>query len=104
MDFTGEHGPTAALDLGCAVGGATFELASAFEQTMKKEGWMHYKAVMEGDISTTFTATVSTMKKEGWMHYKAVMEGDISATSRNVSKDTDMDANNVIEGGCEVVW
>ena len=29
-DFTGERGPPAALDVGCAVGGASFELARAF--------------------------------------------------------------------------
>ena len=33
-DFTGERGATLALDLGCAVGGATFELARAFEDVL----------------------------------------------------------------------
>ena len=33
-DFTGEKGETMALDVGCAVGGAVFELAQAFDNVL----------------------------------------------------------------------
>ncbi len=34
LDFTGEAGETLALDVGCAVGGATFELARSFQNVI----------------------------------------------------------------------
>ena len=33
-DFNGERGPTIAMDLGCAVGGASFELARSFDSVL----------------------------------------------------------------------
>eukprot|EP00199_Chlamydomonas_sp_CCMP681_P002508 CAMPEP_0119106282 /NCGR_PEP_ID=MMETSP1180-20130426/4020_1 /TAXON_ID=3052 ORGANISM="Chlamydomonas cf sp, Strain CCMP681" /NCGR_SAMPLE_ID=MMETSP1180 /ASSEMBLY_ACC=CAM_ASM_000741 /LENGTH=332 /DNA_ID=CAMNT_0007091583 /DNA_START=16 /DNA_END=1014 /DNA_ORIENTATION=- len=62
-----------ALDVGCAVGGASFELAKTFKQVigidyshafveaaqdMQQSGSREYEAALEGDIKATYTATV----------------------------------------------
>ncbi|GLI58723.1 hypothetical protein VaNZ11_000476 [Volvox africanus] len=72
-DFTGERVDPVALDLGCAVGGASFELARAFPhvlgidfskhfvdaaELMKSQGVCEFESVVEGDIKQKFTALV----------------------------------------------
>ncbi|PSC67344.1 4-mercaptohistidine N1-C-terminal domain [Micractinium conductrix] len=66
QDFTGERKPPLAIDVGCAVGGATFELARAFPH------------VLGIDYSQTFVNTANTMKERGWMRYRAVEEGALT--------------------------
>jgi len=73
QDFTGETGDTLALDLGCAVGGATFEMSKCFThvlgidsspelveaaQEMAVQGSRQYTAVLEGDITQQYTASL----------------------------------------------
>lgn len=53
-----------ALDLGCAVGRSTFELASRFT------------SVVGIDLSTTFIATANRMKAEGVIPFRRKDEGD----------------------------
>ncbi|KAG2451483.1 hypothetical protein HYH02_004081 [Chlamydomonas schloesseri] len=67
-DFTGERGDAVALDLGCAVGGAAFELARAFPH------------VLGIDYSHHFVDAANYMKDKGFCEYEAVVEGDIKAT------------------------
>ncbi|GFH07925.1 methyltransf_25 domain-containing protein, partial [Haematococcus lacustris] len=70
-----ERGDTLALDVGCAVGGASMELARAFTdvlgidyshafvaaaQGMARDGARQYEAVLEGELRLTYTATVPT--------------------------------------------
>ncbi|KAJ9510921.1 hypothetical protein QJQ45_027851 [Haematococcus lacustris] len=71
----GERGDTLALDVGCAVGGASMELARAFTdvlgidyshafvaaaQGMARDGTRQYEAVLEGELRQTYTASVPT--------------------------------------------
>ena len=72
--FPQEDLPNRALDIGCAVGRSSFELAREFEEVvgidfsqsfidtcnqLKEDGWMNYSVPEEGDISVSLTATVS---------------------------------------------
>ena len=66
-DFTGERPAPLALDVGCAVGGAAFELS--------KCGFGH---VMGIDASRAFVKAAETMRERGSMHYHAVAEGDLT--------------------------
>lgn len=66
QDFTGELGAPTALDVGCAVGGATFELARVFP------------LVVGLDYSQHFVDAASVMQATGRMPYTAVVEGDIT--------------------------
>jgi putative 4-mercaptohistidine N1-methyltranferase len=58
-------GPTRALDLGCAVGGAAFELTQTFDE------------VVGIDFSHQFVATANTMKTTGTMEYSILKQGHI---------------------------
>ena len=42
QDFTGELGDVAALDLGCAVGGGSYELAKAFPRVVGVDSSAHF--------------------------------------------------------------
>lgn len=46
-DFTGERGDWVALDLGCAVGGASFELARAFPHVLGIDYSKHFVEAAE---------------------------------------------------------
>ncbi|KAL4447393.1 hypothetical protein ABPG75_004612 [Micractinium tetrahymenae] len=67
QDFTGERGDPMAVDIGCAVGGASFELARAFPH------------VLGIDYSQHFVDAANTMKERGWMRYSSVEEGELTA-------------------------
>ncbi|XP_067850882.1 uncharacterized protein [Heptranchias perlo] len=74
--FTQQSGvPSRALDVGCAVGRASFELARVFQEVvgidfslsfvnacnqLKEKGQLPYCATTEGDLSTQHTAVVPT--------------------------------------------
>ncbi|KXZ55862.1 hypothetical protein GPECTOR_2g1413 [Gonium pectorale] len=64
-DFTGEHPEPLAVDVGCAVGGASFELARAFPH------------VLGIDYSAHFVEAAELMKARGFAEFEAVVEGDI---------------------------
>lgn len=68
QDFTGELGDVAALDLGCAVGGASFQLARAFPR------------VVGVDSSAHFIKAAQVLQKEHVLAYTTVEEGEITAT------------------------
>lgn len=81
QDFTGERGePATALDVGCAVGGAVFELARSFPH------------VMGIDYSHKFIDAALEMKARGQMQYTAVEEADIT-TTRLARVDDSIDRN-----------
>ncbi|GAX83216.1 hypothetical protein CEUSTIGMA_g10642.t1 [Chlamydomonas eustigma] len=98
QDITGERGETLALDIGCAVGGATFELARSFSnvlgidysqsfvdaaQEMKEVGSRDYIAVVEGEITRKYTATVPSDIERARAKF---MQGDACALPSNLSK------------------
>lgn len=56
-----------ALDVGCAVGGASFELAR------------HFREVVGIDFSRAFVQTAKLIKERGKLQYSAVREGDVTA-------------------------
>jgi len=56
-----------ALDIGCAVGGASFELAR------------HFREVVGIDYSRAFVQAAKLMKDRGKLQYTAVRESDITA-------------------------
>jgi 2-polyprenyl-3-methyl-5-hydroxy-6-metoxy-1,4-benzoquinol methylase len=60
--------PSNALDIGCAVGRAAFELARTFR---------HVTAI---DYSQSFVDTANTLKERGCMQYQALLEGEIMQT------------------------
>lgn len=66
QDFTGEREPPTALDIGCAVGGATFELAK-----------VGFSAVLGIDYSASFINAANQMKADGALEYECVEEADI---------------------------
>uniref|UniRef100_H2YG64 Methyltransferase domain-containing protein n=1 Tax=Ciona savignyi TaxID=51511 RepID=H2YG64_CIOSA len=68
-----ESVPNRALDIGCAVGGASFTLASKFDDVigidyshgfvktcnaLKETGSMEYDVIVEGELTTKHTATI----------------------------------------------
>jgi len=57
---------TKALDLGCAVGRSSFEMARTFQQ------------VIGIDLSQTFIDMANKMKQEGRVEYRLKVEGDIT--------------------------
>jgi putative 4-mercaptohistidine N1-methyltranferase len=63
--YSPESGNSRALDLGCAVGGAAFELTQNFDE------------VVGIDFSHQFIATANTMKSEGEMNYSILKQGHI---------------------------
>ncbi|KAF5830252.1 hypothetical protein DUNSADRAFT_14825 [Dunaliella salina] len=65
-DFTGERGGTLALDVGCAVGGSTFELSRAFTDCLGI------------DYSNSFIAAAQEMKHTGFRDYDATVEGELT--------------------------
>ncbi|CAD7704115.1 unnamed protein product [Ostreobium quekettii] len=65
QDFTGENGEVTALDVGCAVGGTTFELARSFPH------------VLGLDYSQKFVSAAKEMLLEGSMAYQTVVEGEL---------------------------
>jgi len=58
-----------ALDIGCAVGAAAFELATKFNE------------VQAFDYSKSFIAAAKTMQRDGKMSHSIRIEGDISETT-----------------------
>ncbi|PNH09921.1 hypothetical protein TSOC_003420 [Tetrabaena socialis] len=95
-DFTGERGDAVAVDVGCAVGGATFELARAFPhvlgidyshhfvdaaEVMKVRGFCEYEAVVEGELKQKFMAAVPTEVDRNRVRF---MQGDACALSANL--------------------
>ena len=65
FQFTQGRARRKALDLGCAVGRASFELAKAFEQ------------VTGIDFSARFIRVALQLKEKGNAHYELVEEGDV---------------------------
>jgi putative 4-mercaptohistidine N1-methyltranferase len=61
---TCEIAPRRALDLGCAVGGATFALARMCDE------------VVGIDLSSTFVAAAEALRRDGSLPYERVEEGD----------------------------
>ena len=57
-----------ALDVGCAVGGATFELAR------------HFCSVDGVDFSRAFVAAAESMQRDGQLSYRALVEGSRSSS------------------------
>ncbi|PRW60369.1 hypothetical protein C2E21_0705 [Chlorella sorokiniana] len=82
QDFTGEREEATAVDIGCAVGGASFELARAFPH------------VLGIDFSQHFVNAANTVKERGWMRYTAVEEGDITV-ERSAVVPEDIDRSRV---------
>lgn len=97
-NIDGELGETTALDIGCAVGGATFELARSFQhalgidyshafvqaaQDMRETGTRQYTAVVEGNISCTYTASVD---KEIPRSRTRFMQGDACSLPDNLAQ------------------
>ena len=70
-DFTGEREDPIALDIGCAVGGATFELTKC-----------GFKDVLGIDYSRAFVRAADTMRKEGSMPYHTLVEGRITVRAQ----------------------
>jgi tRNA G46 methylase TrmB len=66
-DFTGEREEPIALDVGCAVGGATFEMSS-----------VGFREVLGLDYSRAFVNAANTMKEHGSMQYVTVIEGSLT--------------------------
>eukprot|EP00953_Heterococcus_sp_UTEX-ZZ885_P036273 18694-Heterococcus_DN1.PRE.3 len=62
---SGKQDKLRALDVGCAVGGATFELARGFDE------------VVGVDYSAAFVAAAETMRTEGQLQYSRLAEGDV---------------------------
>lgn len=63
--MTQADAPSNALDIGCAVGRSTFELAKTF------------KNVVGIDFSQAFIDTCVTLKTYGKLHYQATTEGSL---------------------------
>ncbi|EFN59874.1 hypothetical protein CHLNCDRAFT_18766 [Chlorella variabilis] len=78
----GEAGEATALDVGCAVGGASFALARAFPH------------VLGIDFSQHFVDAANTMKERGWMRYTAAEEGELTA-ERVAAVPEDVDRSRV---------
>lgn len=74
-----ELGPKArVIDVGCAVGGATFVLAEYFESAVGM------------DFSHAFVNTANTLKQDGKLAYTFVVEGDITESAEaEIHPDTD---------------
>jgi putative 4-mercaptohistidine N1-methyltranferase len=69
-----------ALDVGCAVGGSTFELAA------------HFDEVIGMDFSNHFVDAANTMKKDGKMSYEILKQGNVfKSCETNLSDKIDRD-------------
>jgi len=66
-DFTGESPPPRAIDVGCAVGGATFELTKC-----------GFAGVMGLDYSKAFVLAATAMKETGAQEYCTATEGELT--------------------------
>ena len=66
-DFTGERPNPIALDIGCAVGGATFHLSKC-----------GFAAVLGLDYSHAFINAANVLKKDGMITYRTVVEGKLT--------------------------
>jgi 5-histidylcysteine sulfoxide synthase/putative 4-mercaptohistidine N1-methyltranferase len=84
IDAAKSHGVSRerALDVGCAVGGATFALAREFE------------SVLGVDLSAGFTATAERLRIEGGFDYERIDEGD-RRTPLRAAVDADIDRSRV---------
>uniref|UniRef100_A0A061QMJ7 Methyltransferase type 11 domain-containing protein n=1 Tax=Tetraselmis sp. GSL018 TaxID=582737 RepID=A0A061QMJ7_9CHLO len=86
-DFNGESDPPSALDVGCAVGGASFELAKSFEM------------VVGLDYSQHFVDAAEKMKTLKCMNYTAQVEGDIYEEYRAcIPEDVDVSRVRFLQG------
>lgn len=70
------------LDLGCAVGGASFELAK------------HFSNVVGIDLSESFIATANKIKREGFIEFDRKDEGNL-CTRLNYQIDKKIDRNKI---------
>ena len=70
---------TNALDIGCAIGRSSFELARAFDR------------VTGLDFTARFIATASQMKQEKSLHYAHTIEGDLQAFESVHLKEFDLE-------------
>lgn len=92
-EYTQEGPRRRALDLGCAVGRATFELAKNFEHVtgidfsarfirvalqLKEKGNIHYELIEEGEIVSYHEATLSTLHLEPCAERVEFSQGDAS--------------------------
>lgn len=64
-----------ALDVGCAVGGSSFELAA------------HFDEVIGMDFSNHFIDAANTMKKDGKMSFEMLKQGNVFKTCETVLSD-----------------
>jgi len=62
-----KNGPTRALDVGCAVGGSSFELATSFDE------------VVGFDFSASFVRAAQAMQRGETLEFKVPIEGDYQA-------------------------
>jgi 5-histidylcysteine sulfoxide synthase/putative 4-mercaptohistidine N1-methyltranferase len=67
LEYMRDKPKTKALDIGCAIGRSSFELAREFD------------AVTGLDFTARFISTAIQMQKEGALHYAHCIEGDIQA-------------------------
>jgi hypothetical protein len=74
-DFTGEKPAPIALDIGCAVGGATFYLSRC-----------GFGAVLGMDYSRAFINAANVLKKDGMITYCTVIEGKLTVRSIATTK------------------
>lgn len=75
IDYLGERRRERALDLGCAVGRTTFELARVFSR------------VTGADFSDRFVRTASDLRDTGRIVYSVTVEGDLaSRVARNLAE------------------
>mmetsp|Transcript_31829 Transcript_31829/g.82406 ORF Transcript_31829/g.82406 Transcript_31829/m.82406 type:complete len:314 (-) Transcript_31829:51-992(-) len=87
LDINGELDPPSALDLGCAVGGASFELAKSFE------------LVVGMDYSQHFVDAANAMKAKGSMRYTAQVEGDIEGEfTASIPEDVEVERVSFVKG------
>jgi len=91
-DINGELDPPVALDIGCAVGGASFELAKSFQ------------LVVGMDYSQHFVDAANAMKERKSMRYTAQIEGDIEGEfTASIPDDVEVERVKFIKGdACEL--
>jgi 5-histidylcysteine sulfoxide synthase/putative 4-mercaptohistidine N1-methyltranferase len=78
--YTSDRARRRALDLGCAVGRAAFELAKEFE------------LVTGIDFSARFIRVALQLKEKGVLHYERIEEGDIVSYHEARLSDEDLDS------------
>lgn len=62
QDFTGELGDVAALDLGCAVGGASFQLARAFPRVVGVDSSAHFVKAAQVIVHHCYQFCTATLR------------------------------------------